>query len=67
MCPSTIVRLGEGMSTSSKEFKDSGGGEVVGYITEFLMKDVSVKRKGSSLRVGHGVDRRVCEELPLIF
>lgn len=26
------------------------------------MNEVSVKRKGSSLREGQGVDRRVCEE-----
>lgn len=31
------------------------------------MKEVSVKRKGSSLREGHGVDNRVSEDTSLIF
>lgn len=31
------------------------------------MKEVSVKRKGSSLRVGHGVERRVSTEESLRF
>lgn len=50
-------------------FRDSGnwGGCDVGYMSEFLMKEVSVKRNGSSLREGHGVERRVSEEASLIF
>lgn len=31
------------------------------------MKEVSVKRKGSSLREGQGVERRVSEEVSLSF
>lgn len=42
-------------------------GREIGLIWEFLMKEVSVKRKGSSLRVGHGVERRVSTEESLRF
>lgn len=31
------------------------------------MKEVSVNRKGSSLRLGHGVERRASEEVSLSF
>lgn len=43
------------------------GGREIGWISEFLMKEVSVKRKGSSLREGHGVERRASEEESLRF
>lgn len=43
------------------------GGRGIGWIWECLMKEVSVKRKGSSLREGQGVDRRVSEEVSLSF
>ncbi|KAK3023175.1 hypothetical protein RJ639_043484 [Escallonia herrerae] len=36
-------------------------------ISDCLIKDVSVKRKGSSLRDGHGVERRDSEEVSLSF
>lgn len=39
----------------------------MGRIWDRLMMEVSVKRKGSSLREGHGVERRYSEQVSLSF
>lgn len=68
MWPSTMVRLGSWASEGGifRDSRDWGGCDV-GYMSEFLMKEVSVKRKGSSLKEGQGVEIRVSEEASLIF
>lgn len=40
---------------------------MIGLISDCLMMEVSVNRKGSSFREGHGVERRVSDEVSLSF
>lgn len=46
---------------------DGSEGSEIGRILECLMKEMSVKRNGSSLREGHGVESRECEDVSLSF
>ena len=47
--------------------RDESGSCATGRISECLMKETSVKRKGSSLREGHGVERSDSEDTSLSF
>ena len=64
MWPSTMQRLGNWVSV---EMAIEVGGCEIGVTWEYLIREVSVKRKGSSLREGHGVESTVCEEASLSF
>lgn len=55
------------VSTGMLDNTEDCGGFEVGWIWDCFMKETSVKRKGSSLRDGHGVERRVSAEDSLSF
>lgn len=64
MWPSTIEIFGNWVSV---EMVIGVEGCEIGVIWEDRIREVSVKRKGSSLREGHGAESTVCEDASLSF